>query len=139
MSERKFSVVSIILYVIAVLLFIYFIVVFYNSVKEVSRAVAEGYLEMGGNRQELTNYVVGNSLQYIMYALILSSLGFVIQEVHGLGFRQVQDKPYIETDDIYEIEEVEEIEEADEIDLEAEKAEDDAEKAEDETEDDRSN
>lgn len=102
MAKVKFPIVSVVLYVLAVMMALYTAWAARNSIQIVSEAVAQNQLVISGNEFEVASFYMSNFAQYGLYAVILFSLGWIVQGVAGNAV------------DEYELEELDELEEIEE-------------------------
>ncbi len=81
MRRVKFPVVSIILFVFAVLFAAYTIWAAIYSFNTISEAVAAGQLVISGSEFEVANFLMNNVAQYVFFAIALFALGWIVQVV----------------------------------------------------------
>jgi len=79
MSKEKTPVLSIVLYVIAGILLIYSVWATTYSANIISTAVAQNQLVPQGNEFEIVSFYMTNIAQYVLFAIVLASLGWIIQ------------------------------------------------------------
>lgn len=83
---KKISKVSIIMYCLSVLLAIYGIYVFINCTEYIYTMLSTKQLTVTGNEYTIINYYMSNFSQYIIFAILLASMGFVIQKIGDINF-----------------------------------------------------
>jgi hypothetical protein len=112
MSKARFPIVSVVLYVLAALMAFYTAWAARNSIQIVSDAVAQNQLVVSGSEFEVASFFMSNFAQYGLYAVILFSLGWIVQNQASylFGDRVVTSEEMLDDDD-YEDDE-EELEEA---------------------------
>ena len=81
MRRVKFPVVSIVLYVFAVLFALYTIWAAIYAFGYISEAVAANQLVIKGNEFEVANFLMSNFGQYAFFAITLFALGRIVQVV----------------------------------------------------------
>lgn len=81
MSKKKFPVLSAALYVLAGLLGLYTIWAAAYSFDYVSKMVAQNQLVISGNEFEIANFHMSNFAQYALFAVILFTLGWILQKI----------------------------------------------------------
>jgi len=80
MSKKKVSILNIILYVLAGLLMIFGIWATSESVRYISMMINMGQLEFSGNEFDIINFIMSSGAEYIVFALILFTLGWILQK-----------------------------------------------------------
>lgn len=110
MSRVKFPVVSIILFVFAVLFAAYSIWAAIYAINYVSEMVAANQLVIKGSEFEVTNFLMSNFGQFVFFAIVLFALGRIVQVISSNVIDEEDEEELLEeiTD-----------EDADEADLEA--------------------
>jgi type III secretory pathway component EscT len=98
MIRRSYPVFSTILYVLAALLGIYTLWAVYFHYNSISNMVNTGQVTISGNEFELVSYLMGNIAQYAIFAVILLSLGIVLQNRPSDEFEYVDDEDYEDED-----------------------------------------
>lgn len=83
---KKISKVSIIMYCLSILLAIYGIYVFINCTEYIYTMLSTKQLTVTGNEYTIINYYMSNFSQYIIFAILLASMGFVIQKIGHMNF-----------------------------------------------------
>ncbi|WP_227847961.1 hypothetical protein [Clostridioides sp. ZZV15-6598] len=83
---KKISKVSIIMYCLSILLAIYGIYVFINCTEYIYTMLSTKQLTVTGNEYTIINYYMSNFSQYIIFAILLASMGFVIQKIGYINF-----------------------------------------------------
>lgn len=81
MNKRKIPILSIVLYAIAGLLVIYTIWSVNRTASYISDMVAQGQLTVKGNEFDIVNFYMSNSAQYAIFAVILFTLGWILQKI----------------------------------------------------------
>ncbi len=116
MRRVKFPVVSIILFVFAVLFSAYTIWAAIYSFNTISEAVAAGQLVISGSEFKVANFLMNNVAQYAFFAIALFALGWIVQVVS----LEVDEDEYedVDADEDPSFEEIAD-EDADEADHEA--------------------
>ncbi|MFU8770957.1 MAG: hypothetical protein ACNA8H_00910 [Anaerolineales bacterium] len=79
MTTKNYPVLSIVLYVLAGLLGIYTIWAAYYHYSSISTMVSMGQVVISGNEFELVSFLMANIAQYPLFAVILFSLGRIMQ------------------------------------------------------------
>lgn len=79
MNKKKFSAISIALYVFAVLLVLYTAWALYHSIRYISETMAQNQLVFSGNEYDIVSFYMANCAQYILFAIILFTLGWMLQ------------------------------------------------------------
>jgi uncharacterized oligopeptide transporter (OPT) family protein len=80
MNKKKVPVLSIVLYVLTGLIVIYAIWAIIHSVGYISDMISQGQLTVKGNEFEIVSYYMNNCAQYVVFAAILFSLGWILQK-----------------------------------------------------------
>ncbi|MGX9755224.1 hypothetical protein ACWYRQ_03045 [Clostridioides difficile] len=83
---KKISKVSITMYCLSILLAIYGIYVFINCTEYIYTMLSTKQLTVTGNEYTIINYYMSNFSQYIIFAILLASMGFVIQKIGDINF-----------------------------------------------------
>ncbi|WP_227855776.1 hypothetical protein [Clostridioides sp. ES-S-0048-02] len=83
---KKISKVSITMYCLSVMLVIYGIYVFINCTEYIYTMLSTKQLAFTGNEYTIMNYYMSNFSQYIIFAILLASMGFVIQKLGNMNF-----------------------------------------------------
>ncbi|WP_227834703.1 hypothetical protein [Clostridioides sp. ES-S-0010-02] len=83
---KKISKVSITMYCLSVMLVIYGIYVFINCTEYIYTMLSTKQLVFTGNEYTIINYYMSNFSQYIIFAILLASMGFVIQKLGNMDF-----------------------------------------------------
>jgi hypothetical protein len=101
MGNVKFPIVSVVLYVLAVLMAFYTAWAARNSIQIVSQAVAQNQLVVSGNEFEVASFYMSNFAQYGLYAVILFSLGWIvqIQSSRLLGDQDISSEEMLDDDE----------------------------------------
>lgn len=81
MNKKSSSVLSYILYVISVALAAYSGWAVYNSYKYVSNVISQGGLVVKGNEFEITSYYMSSAGQYVIMAIIIFSIGWILHRM----------------------------------------------------------
>lgn len=76
---KKISKTSLFFYVMAFLVFLGFIAATYSVTVYVMGLVSEGSVSLPGDLLNVILYYMSNSLQYLVYALLLVAVGYIIQ------------------------------------------------------------
>ena len=79
MRKNRFPVLSVVLYILAVLLLAYSVWAAIYSSQIVSQAVAMGQLMVSGSEFEILSFYMSNIGQYFIFAVILFVLGYMLQ------------------------------------------------------------
>ncbi|MBY0756769.1 hypothetical protein K5V21_15070 [Clostridium sardiniense] len=103
MKKKKINIASIILYIIAVIVLIYMVWAIVSCHEYISQMVAQGALVKEGNAFNIISYYMTNCAQYGFYAIVLVSLGIILQKLDS-------NKSKVTTNNVV-VEEVEKIEE----------------------------
>ena len=82
------TVIGIIFYIFAGLLAIYAIWSFSTCADIISQAKAAGQLAASGNEYDIASFYMGNCGQYVVFALMMAAMGFILQ-----GGQAAQNKP----------------------------------------------
>jgi len=80
MNKKKTSILSIILYVVAGLLMILGIWATSESISYISLMINQGQLVFSGNEFDIISFIMSSGAEYVIFALILFSLGWIIQK-----------------------------------------------------------
>lgn len=80
-GKRKIPFLSIGLYAIAGMLVFYTIWAVNNSRNYISELIAMGQLTFKGNEYDIVNFYMANGAQYAMFAVIVFSLGWMLQKI----------------------------------------------------------
>lgn len=101
MNKKRLPILSIILYILAVLLMVFGIWSLRNSANYISLMIKQGQLTFSGNEFDIINFVINNCIQYIVFAIILFTLGWIS---HKLQFivSNVSNDEVIEDTELYE-------------------------------------
>ncbi|MCV2271834.1 hypothetical protein OCS97_012255 [Clostridioides difficile] len=84
---KKISKISITMYCLSVVLAIYGIYVFINYIYTM---LSTKQLTVTGNEYTIINYYLSNFSQYIIFAILLASMGFVIQKIVHMHFSEIE-------------------------------------------------
>ncbi|UWD48200.1 hypothetical protein NYR90_16865 [Clostridioides difficile] len=87
---KKISKVSITMYCLSVVLAIYGIYVFINCTEYIYTMLSTKQLTFTGNEYTIINYYMSNFSQYIIFAILLASMGFVIQKIGHTHFDEIE-------------------------------------------------
>lgn len=79
MSKKKFPVLSVALYILAGLLGLYTIWAAKFSFDYISRMIEQNQLVISGNEFEVVSFHMSNFAQYALFAVILFTLGWMLQ------------------------------------------------------------
>ena len=79
MDKKKFPVFSIVFYVLAGLFFIYSVWAAVFSFNYIGDMIAQNQLVIDGNLFEIISFHMSNFAQYLVYALVLFGLGWIVQ------------------------------------------------------------
>ncbi len=79
MSRKNFPVLSTVLYVLAGLLALYTAWAAYHSFTYISTMIDQGQLMVSGNVFEIVNFHMTNFAQYGLLAVIIFTLGWIVQ------------------------------------------------------------
>ena len=85
-KKKKLCAGSIVLYVIAAIILIYMFWAIANCHEYISAMIAQGGMTYSGNEFNIINYYMANCAQYALFAVVLISLGVIMQK---LGKAQV--------------------------------------------------
>jgi hypothetical protein len=99
MIKKRVSVLSIGLYVLAALLLGYAVWATSNAIIYISGMIDQGQLIVSGNEFDIANFVMSNAAQYFVYAVVLATLGWIVQQIWAAP---LVDSGYIVDEDIYE-------------------------------------
>ncbi|WP_315118220.1 hypothetical protein [uncultured Clostridium sp.] len=78
--KKKIHIFSIILYALAGLLAVYSIWVIINCYEYISQMMAAQQLTFAGNEYDIVNFYMSNCSQYVLFAIIIFTLGWIIQK-----------------------------------------------------------
>jgi hypothetical protein len=106
MTKKRIPVLSIVLYVLTGLLALFTIWAAVNAYNYMSQLVAANQLVIRGNEFDILNFYMSNFAQYIVYAAILFTLGWLVQNTSA----QADDLEDDEDEDFEEDEIVEPVE-----------------------------
>lgn len=81
MNKRKIPILSIVLYVIAGVLILYTVWSVSHAIGYISEMVELGQLTISGNEYDIVNFYMANCAQYALFAVILFSLGWILQKM----------------------------------------------------------
>lgn len=79
MRKNRFPVLSVVLYVLAVLLLAYSVWAAIYSSKIVTQAIDMGQLLVSGSEFEILSFYMSNVAQYFLFAVVLFVLGYMLQ------------------------------------------------------------
>lgn len=80
MNKKRIPIFSIILYVVAGLLVLYTAWTLVHSIEYISAMIAQGQLVVGGNEYDIINFYMSNCAQYLLFAIIIFVLGWILQK-----------------------------------------------------------
>ncbi|RAR44618.1 hypothetical protein [Paenibacillus sp. MDMC362] len=80
MSKKKIHVSSIILYVLAGLLTLYAAWAALESHGYISSMMEQNQISVSGSEYDIVNFYMANSAQYVLFAVILGTLGWMLQQ-----------------------------------------------------------
>lgn len=80
MSKKKIHVFSIILYVLAGLLTLYAAWAAVESHGYISSMMEQNQISVSGSEYDIVNFYMANSAQYVLFAVILGTLGWMLQK-----------------------------------------------------------
>lgn len=80
-KKRIPCVISIILYVIAAIVFCYMIWTFTECYKYMQQMITQGQMITSGNKFNIINYYVTNCSQYGLFTIVLIALGVIVQKI----------------------------------------------------------
>ena len=104
MRRVKFPVVSIVLFVFAVLFALYSIWAAIYAINYISEMIAANQLVIKGSEFEVTNFLMSNFGQYVFFAIVLFALGRIVQVISSNGdeeeelFEEILDEDADEAD-----------------------------------------
>lgn len=78
--KRHFSILPLVLFTFSGLLLLYFGWAFLYAYQYISESIASGQLVVSGNEFEIVNFYMMNSAQYLIYAILLFSLGWLLRK-----------------------------------------------------------
>lgn len=107
MRRVKFPVVSIILFVFAVLFAAYTIWAAIYAFNTISEAVAAGQLMISGSEFEVANFLMNSVAQYAFFTIVLFALGRIVQVVSS-DVEEEEDEESVLEEIVDEDEDVEE-------------------------------
>ena len=116
MKKRKFPVLSIVLFAFAGLILIYAVWAAFYSIDIISTLVSQNQLIISGNEFDLTTFFMTNVGQYLVFTLVLFSLGWIYQDNPSFLVKSVEASsqplsPDEFTDDDYDEESFEDLDE----------------------------
>ncbi len=79
MNKKKIPVVSLIFYILAVITLAYGVWAIVYSAGIVKQAVSLNQLVVAGNEFEVVSFYMSNVAQYVLFALVLFGLGWIVQ------------------------------------------------------------
>ncbi len=82
MNKKSVSILSIILFVLAGFLMIFAIWSSSKSISYISQMINQGQLAFSGNEYDIINFILSSCIQYAVFAVVLFSLGRILQKVH---------------------------------------------------------
>jgi predicted ferric reductase len=80
MDKKKIPILSIVLYVFTGLLLIYTVWSAIHSYQYIANMIAQGQLVVGGNEYDIVSFYMANCAQYLVFAAILFTLGWMMQK-----------------------------------------------------------
>jgi hypothetical protein len=80
MNKRKVPILSIVLYVVAGLLLFYTSWGVFHSHKYISEMIKQNQIVVRENVYDITNFYMSNSAQYVLFAVIIFTLGWILQK-----------------------------------------------------------
>lgn len=95
MSKRKIPVLSIVLYILSGLLFIYTIWASYNSHDYISKMVAQNQIVVKDSIYQIASFYMTSSVQYGLFAVILFTLGYIFQKGTSCSVLKLEEKNQI--------------------------------------------
>lgn len=81
MNKKKLPVLSIILYILAGLLMIFAIWSSSKSISYITQMISQEQLVFSGNEFDIVNFIMASCAQYVVFAVILFSLGWILQKL----------------------------------------------------------
>jgi hypothetical protein len=97
--NKKVPVISIVLYVVAGLLFLYAVWSTIFSYNYLSPILATGQLVVKGNEYEIVSFYMSNLAQPLFFAIVVFALGWIIQLVSGNDkFEEIEDLEVMEVE-----------------------------------------
>ncbi len=79
MNKRKFPALSIVLFVFAGIILIYTVWAAVYSIDIISTLISQNQLVLSGNEFDLATFFMSSVGQYLIYAILLFSLGWIYQ------------------------------------------------------------
>ena len=79
MNNKKIPVVSLVLYILAVITLAYGVWAIVYSAGIVKQAVSLNQLVVAGNEFEVVSFYMSNVAQYVLFAIVLFALGWIVQ------------------------------------------------------------
>ncbi len=76
--RKKVGIISIGLYLLAGLLFIYSIWAFVHCLRYIKAAISLGQLTAEGNEYDIVNFYMSNCAQYMVFAVLLFGIGWLL-------------------------------------------------------------
>lgn len=80
MNKKRIPIFSIILYVVAGLLVLYTAWSVVHSIEYISAMIAQGQIVVSGSEYDIMNFYMTNCAQYLMFAIIIFVLGWILQK-----------------------------------------------------------
>ncbi|MBX4147228.1 hypothetical protein [Paenibacillus lautus] len=79
MNKKKIHVLSIVLYVLAGLLTLYAAWAAVESHGYISSMMEQNQISVSGSEYDIVNFYMANSAQYVLFAVVLGTLGWMLQ------------------------------------------------------------
>jgi ABC-type proline/glycine betaine transport system permease subunit len=97
MNKKNFPILSTVLYILAGLLVIFAIWSSSKSISYISQMINLGQLVFSGNEFDIINFIMSSCAQYVIFAVILFTLGQILQKcqfsVSGVSNQVVGENP----------------------------------------------
>ena len=80
MNKKKVPILSVVLYILAGLLMAFAIWSSVQSISYISQMMSQGQLVFSGNEYDIVNFIMTSCVQYVIFAIILFTLGWMLQK-----------------------------------------------------------
>lgn len=84
-NSNKKAILPIVLYVVAAIIAIYSIFTIYTSYNYISNLATAGSIVIKDQLVDVVNYYVSASMPYVIYALVVWAIGYIINKLNNLS------------------------------------------------------
>lgn len=95
MKTKKIPIITIILFILAGLLILYSVWAIIQCHGYIAEAIATGQLTVSGNEYDILSFYMSNCAQYVLFAVILAALGWMLMRFAPVAVPHVRPEPVL--------------------------------------------